>query len=193
MTSGCRVGTRLTPTPSVGSSLSCQLHAAGLHAAATANNSSSKRSSTNFSTSSDNAEDANCTSVDVGYVSAVDATHRQAPLSTVSDCSRQLLNQPPTSSIDDAIDTFPVGDRRRSGRSVEPRVDPFPTEVDTRTKPTADHVTRWTLNRDYSGPVLGTHCSAPRRWSCNANDVILSSMNQRDQVDRGVITSTPCV
>lgn len=184
-------GTRLTPTPSVGSSLSCQLHAAGLHATA-ANNSFSKRSSTNFSTSSDNAEDPNCTSVDVGYVSAVDATNRRAPLSTVvPDYSRQLLDQPPISFIDDVIDTFPVGYRRRSGRSIESRVDRFQTtEVDMRTKTTADHVTRWTLNVDYNIPV-STTCSAPRRWSCNANDVILSSLNHRDQVDPGIIVSTP--
>jgi len=210
------VGARLTPTPSVGSSLSCQLQAAGLHAAA-AVNSSSKRSSTNFSTSSDNPEDVNCTSFDVGYVSAVDVTQRRAQLSPAADC-RQLFVQPPTTSADDVVDAFPAGSARRLGRSVDSdcqrRVDQLPPEVDARTRSTSDHVTRSTsatTNGDSNGAVSKTIMSGssmpPRRsrnandvtnlssmppqWSYNATDVILSSLSQRNNVDRGIITSTP--
>ena len=181
----------MTPTPSAGSSLSCQLHAAGLHAAPA--NSSSKRSSTNFSTSSaDNQEDVNCTSVDV------DGIQRRAPTSPAADCRCQLSDQPPTISADDVTDAFPVGDGHRSGRSAD-TVDQLPAEVDARTKATSDRVTRstsMTLNGDNDRPVSGTMLSpssAPRTWSCNANDVILSSLNQRGDVDRGIIASTPYV
>jgi len=55
----------VTPTLSVGSSLSYQLNAAGLHPSTAAiNNSCTKRSSTNFSTSSDNQDDVAWTPLD---------------------------------------------------------------------------------------------------------------------------------
>jgi len=192
------VGMRLTPTVSVGSSLSCQLSAAGLHAAGAAN-SSSKRSSTNFSTSSDNPEDVNCTSVDVGYVSAMDATQRPAPPSPTADRRRQLLDQTPNTSANDVIEAFPVGGWRHLGRSTDidrqRRVDQLPAEVDMRTRPTS---MTWsilaTTNHDKKEHLSGTttsRASRPVTWSCNANDVILSSLNQRHDVDRGIIASTP--
>ena len=192
------VGMRLTPTLSVGSSLSCQLNAAGLHAAAAAAN-SSKRSSTNFSTSSDNVEEVNCTSADVGYVSAVDVTQRRAPPSPAPDRRRQLLDQLPAG---DLVDVFPVGGGRRPVNGIDSdrqrRVDQLSAEVDARTiTPTFDHATRSTsaiMNRDNNGPMSGTttgRASRPVTWSCEANDVIFSAVNQRDDVDRGVIASTP--
>ena len=98
------VGMRLTPTLSVGSSLSCQLSAAGLHAAAAATvNSSSKRSSTNFSTSSDNQDDdVNSTPVDV------DAARRRVPPSPSADLRRHLIDQPAAVSPDNVLEAFPV-------------------------------------------------------------------------------------
>jgi len=180
----------MTPTPSAGSSLSCQLHAAGLHAAAA--NSSSKRSSTNFSTSSaDNQEDVNCMSVDVGS----ERIQRRAPPSSAADC----LCQPPTISADDVIDAFLIGDGHPSRHSTDTGGDQLPAEVDAGTEATSDRVSRstsMTMNGDNNGPVSGTMTSpsrAPRTWSCNANDVILSSLYQRGDVDRGIIASTPCV
>jgi len=184
---GCCVG--MTPTPSAGSSLSCQLHAAGLHAAAA--NCSSKRSSTNFSTSSaDNHEDVSCMSVDVGN----DGIQRRASPSPAAD----RLCQPPSISADDVIDAFPVGDGHPSRRSTDTG-DQLPAEADAGTKATSDRVSRstsMTMNGDNNGSVSGTMPSArsaPRTWSCNASDVILSSLYQRGDVDRGVIASTSCV
>jgi len=174
------IGSGWTPTMSVGSSLSCQLNAAA------AANCSSKRSSTNFSTSSDNQDDVNCTSLDVGYVSAIDATHRRAaPPSPTPDRRRQALEQPPATSADDVIEAFPVGDCRR-------RVDRLPAEVDAaRTRPASDHVTRSTTNHEQVSGTSVSRASRPITWLCNDDDVILSSLNQRHERDRGIIATTP--
>ena len=205
-------GVMLTPTLSVGSSLSCQLSAAGLHPAAAAANSSSKRSSTNFSTStSDNADDANCTSADVGYVSTVDVTQRRAapasPGAAVVDRRRQVAHQQPATTShpgdDDSVEAFPVvAGGRPPGRSTDVdrrrRVEQLPAEVDARTRPTSGYVTQSTsttydlLGGDESGQVSGPGAGrradgGPTTWSSMNVDVILSSLNQRDDVDRGVI------
>ena len=187
---------RLTPTLSDGSSLSCQLSAAGLHSAAA--NISSKRSSTNFSTSSDNVESVNCISADVDNASAVDVTERQAARSLALDSRRQF---PSTTSLDDVINEFPVGSGRLPERCADSdtrhQVEQLAVEVDTRTRPTSDHVTRLTsatVNGDSKRPlseIITRRSGRPPTWCFDGNDVILSSLHQRDDVDRGVITSTP--
>jgi len=183
----CSVGLRLTPPLSVGSSLSCQLNAA-------AANTSSQRSSTNFSTSSDNADDVvNSTSADVGYVSALDFTRRPTALSPTPDHQRR----PPTASPSDVIEPFPVGGGRSTDTDRRLRVDQLPAEVDVKRRPTSDHVTRSMLATKCHGrtePLLVTTASRagrPTTWSCDAGDVIVTSPSQRDAVSRGVITTTP--
>jgi len=180
------IGTRLTPTASVGSSLSCQLNAAGLHsnpAAAVAANCSSKRSSTNFSTSSDNQDDVNCTSLDVGYVSALDATQQRTP---TSNRPIQLRGRSPVA--DDVIQAFPVGSGLHPTSSTVAQL-----AAEGGARPTSDHVTRSTsatAKRDTTASVPNRR-GRPVTWSVDASDVILSSLNQRGDAHRGIITSTP--
>jgi len=98
-------GTRLTPTLSIGSSLSCQFSAAGLYAAAATVNSSSKRSSTNFSTSFDNQnDDVNSARFDVD----LDAIRRRIQPSLSADRRRQLIDHPAAVSPDNVLEAFPV-------------------------------------------------------------------------------------
>jgi len=74
--------------------------------------------------------------------------------------------QPAAILVDDVIEALPVSGGRDRRRRVERRS----AEV-------YDHVTR---------------ASRPTTWSCDvASDVIVTSLNQRGDVDRGIIASTP--
>jgi len=162
----------LTPPLSVGSSLSCQLAAAA--------NTSSKRSSTNFSTSTDDHvdDDVNCTSADVGYASAqLDFTQPPHP------------HEPPATTPRDVVEAFPPSDTNR-----RLRVDQLPAEVDhQRRRPKSDHVTSKSKYGDKTEPLLPVtrRSSRPTTLSSDASDVIVTSPSRRDDVGRGVISTTP--
>jgi len=150
---------------SVGSSLSCQLNAAGLQAAAAAGgaNSSSKHSSTNFSTSSDNVSP----SVDRRALSSPAAADRLS----------QLID---LTSADDVIEAFPVGGGHSNSTDRQPRR--------LGRLPTSGHVP--SSNRRPVFESMTSRASRPTAWSC---DGVCSLLNQRGDVDRSVIASTPSV